>query len=267
MEIINRTLDSIFVKCHDIQVENIKYGELVVLIESDDDYSGYSDADINENYGEFDGENEDNGEIANESSVEDVLEIVRQATIAKKEPTIYEIEFGNVSNTSGKCNFDDLIKFLHRLGLSPTEDQCNELKKEFGTSNIDMESALKAYNKTSTDKYTPEELIVSLESTQSEITRKRLVILLQTFGDKMTEDEINRALDKLEIGNEPIDKNLFIEKLCAGSKQIKTSNTGCINTQSRENLNKSSENCIDPQDNNNNNNDNNVQQEEISDVN
>ncbi|KAK9174554.1 hypothetical protein CmeUKMEL1_01470 [Cryptosporidium meleagridis] len=266
MEIINRTLDSILVKCHDIRVENIKYGELVVLVESDDDYSGYSDAD-NEIYGEFDGENDDNGEIANESSVEDVLEIVRQATIAKKEPTIYEIEFGNVSNSSGKCNFDDLIKFLHRLGLSPTEDQCNELKKEFGTSGIDMESALKAYNKTSADKYTPEELIVSLESTKSEITRKRLVILLQTFGDKMTEDEINRALDKLEIGNEPIDKNLFIEKLCVGSKQVKTSNTGYINAQSREDLNNSSENSNEPQEDDNNNNDSNVQQEETSDVN
>ncbi|KAH8584860.1 myosin regulatory light chain [Cryptosporidium sp. chipmunk genotype I] len=258
MEIINRTLDSILVKCHDIQVEDIKYGELVVLVESDDDYSGYSEIDINEN-GEFDAEA---GEIANESSVEDVLEIVRQATIAKKEPTIYEIEFGNVSNSSGKCNFDDLIKFLHRLGLSPTEAQSNELKKEFGTSNIDMESALKAYNKTSTDKYTSDELLVSLESTKSEITRKRLVILLQTFGDKMTEDEINRALDKLEIGNEPFDKKIFIEKLCVGSKQIKSSD-GCSISKSKENLNRSCENANDDDNDNNNN----VQEEEISEVN
>ncbi|KAJ1605293.1 myosin regulatory light chain, partial [Cryptosporidium canis] len=141
--------------------------------------------------------------IANESSVEDVLEIVRQATIAKKEPTIYEIEFGNVSDNSGKCNFESLLKFLHRLGLSPTEAQCEELKREFGTSNINME--------------------------------KRLVILLQSFGDKMTPEEINGALDKLEIGDEPIDKNEFIEKLCAGSKQIRSPPT-VDNKSSKENL-------------------------------
>ncbi|OII74799.1 myosin regulatory light chain [Cryptosporidium ubiquitum] len=247
MEIINRTLDSILVKCHNIQVENIKYGELVVLVESDDEYSGYSDDDIEELNGEY-------GDIANESSVEDVLEIVRQATIKKKEPTIYEIEFENVSNSSGRCNFDELVKFLHKLGLSPTVNQCEELKKEFGTNNIDIESALKAYNKTSADKYTQEELLVSLKSTKPEITRKRLVILLQTFGDKMTEDEINRALDKLEIGNEPIKKDEFIEKLCIGSKQIKRSD--CSN-KSKENLNDFSEK----------NDINNDQKEELSQIN
>lgn len=235
MEIINKTLDSILIRCHDIHVENIKYGELVVLVESDSDYndcscssfSGRSDAEMDE----FDGES---GDIANESSVEDILEIVRQATIAKKEPTIYEIEFGNVSGTSGKCNFEDLVRFLHRLGLSPTKAQCEELKREFGTNNIDMESALRAYNKTSTDKYTKEELVTSLNSTSSNVNRKRLVILLQTFGDKMTEDEVNTALDKLGIGNEPIDKTEFVEKLCSGSKQVRT--YGADSSKSRENL-------------------------------
>ncbi|KAJ1612827.1 myosin regulatory light chain [Cryptosporidium canis] len=225
MEIINRTFDSILVRCHDIQVENFKYGELVVLVESDDEYSGYSDGDDMDEF----------GDIANESSVEDVLEIVRQATIAKKEPTIYEIEFGNVSDNSGKCNFESLLKFLHRLGLSPTEAQCEELKREFGTSNINMESALKAYNKTSSDKYTLNDLLASLKSSSPSITRKRLVILLQSFGDKMTPEEINGALDKLEIGDEPIDKNEFIEKLCAGSKQIRSPPT-VDNKSSKENL-------------------------------
>lgn len=236
MEIISRTLDSILVKCNNIHVENIKYGELVVLVDSGDDYcndgsfSSYSDPSDAE-MDEFEGES---GEIANESSVEDILEIVRQATIAKKEPTIYEIEFGNVSGSSGKCSFEDLVKFLHRLGLSPTKAQCEELRSEFGANNIDMQSALEAYNKASTEKYTQEELLTSLESTSSDITRKRLVVLLQTFGDKMTQDEINAALDKLGIGNEPISKVDFLERLCSGSKQIRTSASD--SSKSRENL-------------------------------
>ncbi|KAF7457380.1 myosin regulatory light chain [Cryptosporidium felis] len=232
MEVVTKTFDSILVKCHNIDVESFKYGELVILVDSDYDNAsscGYSECENEDSDGET-------GDIANEASVEDVLEIVRQATIAKKEPTIYEIEFGNVSDSSGKCSFDEMIVFLHKLGMSPTESQKEQLRNEFGTSNIDLESALRAYNETSTDKYTQQELLVSLDSTSPNINRKRLLLILQAFGDKMTEDEICRALDKLNIGDEPIEKEEFIERLCAGSKQIRNRNQTANNTSTNENL-------------------------------
>lgn len=228
MNILSNTLDSLVYKCNKIEIEKIKYGELVVLIGSEDECeSDYSDNESFEN-------DSASNEIANESSVEDVLEIIRQATIVKKEPTIYETTFERVSSdNNGRCDFGSLIKFLHSLGMSPTSSQCEELKKEFGTSNIDFERAMNAYGKMSKDRYTKEDLVASLSSTSSDVNRKRLVILLQAFGDKMSEDEINIALDKLELGTEPISKQEFIEKLCNGSKQIRDS----INEEGRSDEN------------------------------
>ncbi|KAK6587667.1 hypothetical protein RS030_81476 [Cryptosporidium xiaoi] len=232
MEILNNTLDAFIYKCNKIEIDDIKYGELVVLVGSESECDSVCSDD------ELFGDEISNDDIANESSVEDVLEIVRQATIVKKEPTVYELEFNNVSsNSKGKCDHRSLIKFLHSLGMSPTYSQCEELKKEFGTDNIDFEKAMNAYSKMSKDKYSKEELIESLKSTSSDINRKRLVILLQTFGDKMSEDDINKALDKLGLGTEPISKELFIEKLCSKSKQIRVDSNNIENEDIVENNN------------------------------
>ncbi|KAH7647113.1 hypothetical protein FG379_002804 [Cryptosporidium bovis] len=229
MEILNNTLDAFIYKCNKIEIENIKYGELVVLVGSESECESVCSDD------ELFGDEISNDDIADESSVEDVLEIVRQATIVKKEPTVYELEFSNVSsNSTGKCDHRSLIKFLHSLGMSPTSSQCEELKKEFGTDNIDFEKAMNAYSKMSKDKYSKEELIESLKSTSSDINRKRLVILLQTFGDKMSEDDINKALDKLGLGIEPISKELFIEKLCNNSKQIRAGGNNNIENENED---------------------------------
>ncbi|KAH8740368.1 myosin regulatory light chain [Cryptosporidium ryanae] len=239
MEILSSTLDSFIYKCNKIEIDNIKYGELVILVGSDDEgESVCSDEDL------F-GDELSNDEIANESSVEDVLEIVRQATIVKKEPTVYELAFGNVSSGStGKCDYNSLIKFLHSLGMSPTHLQCEELKREFGTENIDFEKAMNAYGRMSKDRYTKEELIESLRSSSSEINRKRLLILLQAFGDKMSEEDINKALDKLEMGAEPISKELFIEKLCSGSKQIRGNKIEDGNKDGEDNSGEGEENML-----------------------
>ncbi|OII74180.1 hypothetical protein cand_017600 [Cryptosporidium andersoni] len=212
MEIINQAIKNLRIHYDNLHVENWNYGELVVLVDIEEDNK--------EEYSEVEVEIE----ISSNKSTDNVLEIIKEQPIAKREPTIYEIEFEKVANSDNKCDINQLKKYLHTLGLAPTESQILKIVDKYGDSKISLENALMVYKEISNDKYTSEDLSKGIESDSTEISRKRLHLLLEQFGDHMSAEEIDIVLDKLGFqGLNSFSKKEFLEALSKDAKQIQVS--------------------------------------------
>ncbi|KAL7066336.1 hypothetical protein ACR3K2_32390 [Cryptosporidium serpentis] len=211
MEIINQAIKNLKIHYNNLHVENWNYGELVVLVDikKENNEDEYSEVEI---------------EIASNKSTDNVLEVLKQQSIAKREPTIYEIEFEKIANSDNKCDINQLKKYLHILGLAPTESQMVKIVNKYGDSKISLENALMAYKEISNDKYTGEDLSRGIESDSTEISRKRLHLLLEQFGENMSAEEIDTALDRLGFqGLNSFSKKEFLEALSKDAKQIQVS--------------------------------------------
>ncbi|EEA08260.1 uncharacterized protein CMU_020030 [Cryptosporidium muris RN66] len=212
MEIINQAIKNLRIRYDNLHVEDWNYGELVVLIDIEEDNKECSDIEV-----EIELDSNSN------KSTDNVLEMIKEP-VAKREPTIYEIEFEKVADSDNKCNINQLKKYLHTLGLAPTESQMLKIVDKYGDSKISLENALMAYKEISNEKYTNEDLSKGIESDSTMISRKRLHLLLEQFGDHMTAEEIDTALDKLGFqGLDSFPKKEFLEALSKDAKQVQVS--------------------------------------------